>query len=398
MPRLTKSIIDNLKAEDKRVLAFDQGGVSGFCVEAYPSGRKTYYYFYRMKGQTKKKRIKIGVHGSITCEGAREIAQGYAGDVSRGIDPQEKFKQEKQEEKSSINFKDFAELYMEKKASLKNKPKTLKDYQAWLRLHIFPFFAGKKLKDITRKDIHDFHLSLTKKTTANRCISVLSVMFNTAKDWGYYEGDNPCLRFKKHKENKKERFLSLGEIQNVEKMLALEKALGSLSSYGLSAIKLLIYTGCRLQEVLKLKWTDVFLDKDYVHLTDSKGGKRDVVLSEEAKEVFSELKPQEGNSYVFPGKIPGKPLYDLKSQWRKICKLTKLDEVRIHDLRHTFASIAIQEGGLDLYYVSKLLGHKDIHTTTRYAHLSKKDLIRATNVVGKALLKSKEEEPAHNFN
>lgn len=390
MPRLTKSMIDNLKTEDKRILAFDQGGVSGFCVEVYPSGRKTYYYFYRMKGQSKKKRIKIGVHGSITCEEARGIAQGYAGDISRNIDPQEKFKQEKRDEKISMSLKDFSELYMDKKAALKNKPKTLKDYQAWLRLHILPFFAGRQLKDITRKDIHDFHLSLTQKTTANRCISVLSAMFNTAKDWGYYEGDNPCLRFKKHKENRKERFLSLNEIQDVEKMLALEKALGSLSSYGLSAIKLLIYTGCRLQEVLKLKWKDVFLDKDYVHLTDSKGGKRDVVLSEEAKEIFTQLKPKQGNPYVFPGKVPGKPLYDLKSQWRKICKSTGLDGVRIHDLRHTFASMAIQEGGLDLYYVSKLLGHKDIHTTSRYAHLAKKDLIRATNVIGKVLEKNKE--------
>jgi integrase len=143
---------------------------------------------------------------------------------------------------------------------------------------------------------------------------------------------------------------------------------------------MLMYTGCQSGEILNLKWTDVFLTEGYLHLKDSKTGEKTIPLNESAKAILGNLRLQKGNPYVFVGEKPGTCLTTLKTAWTKVRRLANLEEVRIHDLRHTFASLAIKQG-VDLYTVSKLLGHKNIATTTRYAHLQMDQLIKATNVV-----------------
>jgi integrase len=141
-----------------------------------------------------------------------------------------------------------------------------------------------------------------------------------------------------------------------------------------------MYTGCRVGEILTLKWKDVFLEEGYLHLKDSKTGEKTIPLSESAKAILGELKREHENPYVFIGEKPGTGLTTLTRAWYKIRHLANLQGVRLHDLRHTFASLAIKQG-VDLYTVSKLLGHKNIATTTRYAHLEMKHLLKATNVI-----------------
>ena len=154
MPRLTKSIVDGITANEKTLTIWDQGvgSISGFCVEAYASGRKTYYYLYRMKGSHKKKRIKLGVHGSITCEIARELAQGFAGDVARGIDPYEKIQQGKEktiEDSKDILFKDFLDLFTERHRKVYHKPVTFREDNYRYKNHILPFFGNQKINNIS---------------------------------------------------------------------------------------------------------------------------------------------------------------------------------------------------------------------------------------------------------
>jgi len=140
-----------------------------------------------------------------------------------------------------------------------------------------------------------------------------------------------------------------------------------------------LYIGCRKSNILNLKWKDVHLKEHYVFLPDTKVGEGACPLNEKAYDLLVSLKHQEDNPYVFPGRIPGKPLAEIKTAWRRILKRAGIQGFRVHDLRHSFASFYLSQG-VDLYTVSKLLGHKNIATTTRYAHLELEHLKKATNV------------------
>jgi integrase len=191
---------------------------------------------------------------------------------------------------------------------------------------------------------------------------------------------NPCLKVPKYPDKKKERFLTNDELQRLEDILIARTIDSKSSPYTLASLWMLLYTGCRESEVLTLKWKDVHLDDGYLYLEDSKVGVRTIPLNEKAKVVIRSLEKKESNPYVFCGGIPGQHLKETKTTWRKVRKLAGISDVRLHDLRHSFASFALKKG-VDLYTVSKLLGHKNIKTTTRYAHLELDHLKKATNIV-----------------
>lgn len=388
MPKLTKSFVESLKPGDKTIVVWDQGSgnVSGFCVNVYPSGKKTYCYVYRAKGDRKKKRITLGTHGQITCEKAREDAQRYAGDVAHRVDPvtkeKEDQKQKEKEDSKNLCFKDFLPIFIERHSNLYNKLTTQKVNEQQFRCHILPFFGDKKIKLITREDVFKFKDSLKNyQTTANRCLKLLSCAFNKAIAWDYLpEGHNPCLRVEKYQEKKKERFLDNNELKQLTKTLDFSKELKLSCSYVLGAIQMLTYTGCRKSEILTLKWKDVQLDQNCIHLKDSKNGEKIVPLNSLSKGILESIKQQPNNPYVFCGKKPGKHLTDPKKTWTKIRKMLAIEDVRMHDLRHTFASMAIKSG-LGIYEVSQLLGHKNIQTTMRYVHTKKEELVKNAKAV-----------------
>lgn len=326
--------------------------------------------------------LRLGVHGNITCETAREIVRGWAGDLARGLDPKEHNKKQETDQKHSLSMEAFLKLYIEKYKKIHNKQNTVKNDMYKINNVIIPFFKEKKFWDVSEEDIIRFqeHLKNT-PIQFNRCKSILSKAFSLAELWGYRpKNSNPCRGIQKYPEKKKERFLTAEELERLDTVLKMQEVLRISSPYSLTAIRMLMYTGCRLSEIITLKWQDVFLEEGYLHLKESKTGEKTVPLNESARKVLTHLKQEKANPYVFKGEKPGTCLTTLKTAWGKIRKLAHLEDVRIHDLRHTFASLAIKQG-VDLYTVSKLLGHKDIHTTTRYAHLEMKHLIKATNVV-----------------
>jgi integrase len=347
----------------------------------HPTGKKTYYFLYRHNND-KKQRLKVGVHGHITCEIARELVRGWTGDLARGIDPKEHNKKQEVEEKKSLTMEDFLKLYTEKHKKVHNKESTISRDSYRLKNTIIPFLGNIRVSEVTGEDILKFQDYLKNSPIQfNRCKSILSKAFSLAELWGHRpKNTNPCQGIQKYPEKKKERFLTQEELEKLDGVLKTQEILKSTSLYSLAAIRMLMYTGCRLGEILSLKWTDVFLKEGYLHLKDSKTGEKTIPLNESAKEVLGKLKQENGNPYVFVGEKPGTCLTTLKRAWTKIRGLANLKDVRIHDLRHTFASLAIKQG-VDLYTVSKLLGHKNIATTTRYAHLEMKQLIEATNVV-----------------
>ncbi len=379
MPKLTKADIDCCCPKEKHYFVWDTE-IKGFGCQILKSGtKKTYVFYYHSPLTRKKAYIKIGCHGNITVDFARNRAKNLSAAVASGIDPREEKKEKIIEEKLSTLFCDFFEVFKTKYITVEYKDKGRSNMN-FAKLHILPYFGQKKLEEISAKDIRQFLDSLSHiTTTANRCFALLSMAFRKAEDWEYLPPKgNPCTGVRKYKENKKQRFLSHLELKKLEEALSLQKEQQKTSYCTVNAILLILYTGCRKREILDLKWENVHLNDCYMHLADTKTGETARPLNQKAIDLLSSMVPKEGNPYVFYGKVPGKPLAEIKTAWGKVLKRAGINDFCIHDLRHSFASFYLSQG-VDLYTVSKLLGHKNIATTTRYAHLELEQLKKATN-------------------
>lgn len=239
-----------------------------------------------------------------------------------------------------------------------------------------------KIIDVTRADVVELHQGL-KETPyqANRVLGVLSIMFTLADTWGVRtDGINPCWKVKRYKEVKRERYLTPDELARLGKVL--READGEPEAA--TCIRLLLLTGCRLGEIQTLKWDYVDVRAGVLRLPDSKTGAKVVPVGKAVLDVLVGLPRIEGNPYVITGKVEGQYLTDIQKPWRRLRARAGLDTLRIHDLRHSFASDALQLGA-DLTMIGRLLGHTQVQTTARYAHL-KTDPIRETaNTVASAI-------------
>jgi integrase len=343
--KITKKVLDTAEImPDKRYEIWDTE-IKGFVVEVNPSGRKTFYLRFNDSNQIKHK-VKIGVFGNVTCEEARDIAKGMTGDIARGVNPKEKKKQEILDTKKAITFAQFFEVFTEKYRNIHHEDSTIKYDRSRINLYIMPFFSKMPITQITVKDIVNFKESLEHVPgTFNKCFTLLRKAFALAEVWEYRDKNtNPCQGIQKNPEGKMERFLKKEELSELENIIKLEELYRLKSPYVLAAIKMLAYTGCRMGEILTLKWEDVYLEENYIHFKKSKTGEKIAPLNEAAKEVLNSLEKQKGNPYVFCGKKPGSHLINIQKAWQKIRKAAGLPDVRIHDLRHSFASFAINNG------------------------------------------------------
>ena len=219
---------------------------------------------------------------------------------------------------------------------------------------------------------------------ANFCLAVLSKFMNWAEEKGLRpQFSNPVRGIRKYPENHRERFLTAEELQRLGESLDEElREHGDI--YAVAAIRLLILTGARLSEILTLKWEYVDLDRGLLLLPNSKTGKKAIVLNAAARKVLEELPRLNGNPHVICGHKEGQHLVNLQKPWRRIRKRADIEDVRIHDLRHTFASLAARQGG-SLPRIGALLGHSQMQTTQRYAHLIVDDVRQLDETVGDEL-------------
>ena len=394
MPKLTKAVIDNSRPKEKHYFVWDTE-IKGFGCQILKGGKKTYSFYYHSPVTRKKGYIKIGCHGNITVDFARNRAKALSAAVASGIDPREEKKEKLIEQKQSIFFRDFFEVFKEKYIT-KYKGMGVKNNLSISRLHILPYFGQKKLEEISSRDIRQFLDSMSRiSTTANRCFSLLSVAFGRAEDWEYLPSrSNPCVGVRKFKENRKQRFLNDLELKKLEDSLTLQEKEQPSSSSTVKAIRMLLYTGCREGEVLNLKWNNVHLKDRYIYLPDTKTGESARPLNQKAIDLLASMKPKDENPYIFYGNVPGKPLSKTNgAAWKKVLKRAGIKKFRIHDLRHSFASFALKSG-VSLYTLSKLLGHKSIATTERYAHLELGYLKEEANKVGGAFAFSHPDYPS----
>lgn len=364
MPRLTKRFIDSLKPEACVLVHWDDE-LKGFGVCVRPSGRKSYIVKCRCRGRQIK--MTIGTHGPITVEQARTKARGLVADAKAGRDPSA----EHSHMRRSPTMKELGQRFLDEYVPTHCRPTTAREYRRSVELFINPDLGTRKVIDVERANVAKLHHGLRDKPyQANRTLGVLSKMFNLAEVWGLREdGSNPCRHVKKYKEEKRERFLSDEEYKRLGQALRRAEAEESESQSAIDAVWLLMLTGCRLNEIMTLKWRYVDLEAKELLLPDSKTGAKTIHLGKVAVDRLKGIKRLEDNDFVITGKKPGCHLTDLQHPWRRIRKMAKLDDVRIHDLRHSFASRGLVVGeGLPM--IGKLLGHSHVQTTARYAHLA----------------------------
>lgn len=369
MPKLIKRSVEALPVEAKDYFVWDSQ-IAGFGVRVMPSGAKTYQAQYRKGGRTR--RVAIGRHGNITVDEARTLAKEIMGQVAKGENPAEELAQHRK----APTVAALCERFFDAHAKERCKPSTQKEYRRAIDLFIVPALGRFKVVDVERKDIAELHHKFRDRPyQANRTLGVLSKMFNLAEIWGLRpDGSNPCRHVPKYREVKRERYLSQPELQRLGETLVAVEHDGSESPFVVAAFRLLILTGCRLGEIQTLKWA--YITPDGMELPDSKTGARRIPLPQPARDILVHLRRTPGNPYVIEGKLPDSHITDLQHPWRRIRERAGLPNVRIHDLRHTYASNAVS-AGMPIQMVGRLLGHTQIQTTMRYAHLADDPVRRA---------------------
>ena len=288
-------------------------------------------------------------------------------------------------------MKELGKRFLKEHVAVRCKSSTESEYKRSIERFINPKLGTRKATDIERRDITELHHSLSHiPYQANRTLGVLSKMFNLAEAWGVRpDGSNPCLHVKKYPEEKRERFLSPEEYAALGKALREIEEEGSETQSAINAVRLLMLTGCRLGEIMTLKWDHVDLKARELRLPDSKTGAKIVHFGEAVAEVLKKIERLDNNPWVITGRKEGARLTDLQHPWRRIRTRAGLPDVRIHDLRHSYASGALALGeGLPM--IGKLLGHTQVQTTARYAHLAndpvKTAAGRVSDTIGAAML------------
>ncbi len=387
IPRLTKRSVDAVKANGADAVYWD-GELTGFGLRVRKSGRKSYVVQTRVDG--KLRWFTVGAHGPMTPDEARGQALEILAAARKGIDP----RSDAARKEAEPTMADLGRRFLKEYVPDHCKPSTQQEYHRSVRLFIDPVVGDLSVSGIARKDIAALHHGMRDKPyQANRTLGVLSKMFSLAEVWGWRpDGTNPCRHVKRYKEHQRERFLSEEETARLGAVLReVEDEMPS----AVAAFRLLLLTGCRMSEIRDLRWEHV--KADCIELPDAKTGGRAVPLGPEARAVLDAIPREDGNPWVIAGKLPGTHLTDLQRPWRRIRKRAELEDVRIHDLRHSFASRALALGE-SLTMIGKLLGHTQVQTTARYAHLARDSIrnaaSRITGSIGGNLKGESESETA----
>ncbi len=374
--RLTKRAIDALEPRAKTFIVFD-ADVKGYGIRVEPSGLKSFVLEYRPGAGGRgviKRRVTLGRYGSMTPDQARKAALSTLAHVRLGADPQA----EKSRQRAALTVAGLIDAFLESRVA-NLKPNSRAAYAGSLA-KLRQAHGDLKAEALTRVQMAALHRSLSAAPyAANRMAAVVSSLYTWAANSGLIPDDhrNPAARLAHFKERARERFLTSDELARLGD--ALEAA--SLDPSAVAAIRLLILTGARLREILHARWDYVDFERGFIFLPDSKTGRKPVYLNAAARAVLAGLPRIDGTPHIFPGRKDGKPRESLDRPWSVIRKAAGLAGLRVHDLRHSFASVGAG-GGLGLPIIGKLLGHTQVATTQRYAHLANDPVRQAVETIG----------------
>lgn len=399
--KITKRVVDAEEPAEKDKFVWD-AELKGFGLKTTPKGRKVYVVQFRLPGQTTR-RYTIGQHGSPwTPTTARQEAMRVLGQVAAGSDPSE----EKRLAKQDITLNELCDLYLENGTSDK-KASTIAMDRSRINAHVRPLLGKKRLKQVRKADISHFVRAVAAgetskdertglrgrsivrggKGVANRSLGMLGAIFEFAVDEGFI-AENPARGVKKFKEGRPTRFLSSAEMVRLGEALRTAECDG-LNAFALAAIRLLLLTGCRRNEILELKWEQVDFETGFLRLGDSKTGAKVTPIGAPALSLISRLPRLAGNPYVIPGEKAGGHLVGIQKVWAKIRRMAELEDVRLHDLRHSFASVGARSGE-SLLVIGKVLGHASSSATARYAHLSDDPVKKAAEMTSQGISRNLE--------
>lgn len=378
--KINKRVVDSVAPAEKDSFLWDSE-IKGFGLKVTPKGKRVYVLQYRLHGRLS--RYTIGPHGNPwTPDEARKEAIRVLGQLLEGKNPASA----KRAEKDAKTVSELCDLYLKDGAGTKSAS-TLATDKGRIERHIKPLLGRKRVKDVTINDIRTFmrdvaagKTAVDVKTgpngrarvtggqgTATRTVGLLGGIFTYAVDGGM-RVDNPVRGVKRYADKRNERFLSPQELARLGEAL-LEAERGSENKTAIAAIRLLILTGCRKSEILTLQWSHVNFERGYLELPTSKTGQKRVPIGAPVLELLARLPRMEGNPFVLSGEVEGKHFVGVPKAWIRLRKAAGLEDVRLHDLRHSFASVGAG-AGMGLGVVGKILGHRDPKTTARYAHIA----------------------------
>ena len=356
--RLTKRIVERLDADGKDAIFWDRD-LAGFGVRVHATGRKL--YIVQTRGPAGPKRVTLGPVVGETIEARRREAAAVIDRIKRGEDPKPA---------PEATVADLAEHFLTNHVEVRCKPNTVKNYRKALHNHVLPALGKKPVTEVAPDDVAALHHQLRDRpSVANLAVRVLSRMYVLAEAWGVVPpGRNPCRHARYYRDKSRERFLTPEEFRRLGTTLKRLEAERSMTPSAIAAIRLLMLTGCRSDEVLSLKWDDVDRTARALRLRDAKTGPRMVPLTGQVMRVLDGIERAEGVPWVFLAARPKSRLACLSWHWRRIKEETGLHDVRVHDLRHSYASRALALGE-SLPTIGRLLGHARVGTTAKYAHL-----------------------------
>ncbi len=384
--KLTNKVVRALPSPARGNKITYDSEIKGFGARVTAAGAKAFILNYRVNGR--ERRITIGSYPDWFVAAAREEAKRQKQSVDRGEDPMGV----RHAERAAPTVKDLAERYLREHAVHK-VARARQDDSAMLEKLVLPEIGNLKVFEVRHDDIDRIHaqVSRTRPIRANRLAQLLSKMFNLAIRWNY-RTDNPVNGLRRNPEPKRTRYLSTEELKRL--LAVLDEYADQPSA---NAIRLLLLTGARRGEVLTATWDQFDLAKGiWVKSSSHTKQKKEhrIPLSAPALELLTGLRKDNVDSrYVFPGKTTDQPLQDIKKFWASVCRNADLADFRIHDLRHTYASILASEG-LSLPVIGALLGHTQPNTTARYSHLFDDPLREATDRVGSVVSKFGNGSPA----
>ncbi|RNJ50295.1 site-specific integrase [Methylocystis hirsuta] len=384
----------------------------GFGVYVLASGQKTYVAQFRREGRSQ--RVKIGPHGAFTPDKARAEAARILGRVAHGEDPAA----ERRERRAARTVNAVADEFLADHVDELRKPRTAIEYRRLIDLHIRPTLGRSLMRDVKRAELASLRADLRETPImANRVLAVFGSMWGYAARVGDVDADaNPVRGIERYREQGRERFLTTAELARLGAVLEEGETVGlpyaidetkttakhapksenrrvKLDGFAVAAILLLLLTGARLREILGAEWSQVDFERGILFLPDSKTGRKPIYLSTAALAVLAALPRIEGNPHIIAGAKEGAPRTDLAKPWAAVKRAARLEGVRLHDLRHSFASFGAG-ASLGLPIVGKLLGHSQAATTQRYAHLDTDPLRRAIDAIGATITAAMDGKPS----
>jgi integrase len=385
--KITKTFVNELRPGPKDFFVWDTE-LPRFGLKLTPKGRIVYIAQYRAKGRMR--RLTIGTHGALSPDQARTQAAIRLREVAEGNDPAEGLA----EEKHGATVEDLSKRYLQEHAIEKKKARSAEEDKRLLDKIIKPALGKRTLASVTQTDISKLHHRYRETPyQANRVLALLRKMMNLAEGWGLRPlNSNPCTHIEKFKEERRRRFLNVEELGRLGAALKDSEDEGIDPPHAIAAIRLLLFTGARVSEILTARLEYVNWDVGALVLPDSKTGFKTIPLSAPAREVIENLPVVDDNPFLISGRMKNAHLIGMEHIWYRVRAKAQLPDVRLHDLRHSYASVGAA-AGLGLPIIGALLGHMDASTTQRYAHLQQDPLKAAAELISAKIDKAMKRKP-----